>query len=846
MIRHSSQLRSLPARFSFAMAALFIFLIGLKVAAEDVFSSFALASATAARPNLAPGNVNLSSYSVLPGGQIMIAWTTTNSGSGDCLGSFTGIYLSQSATSRPLNQQPLATFNTPDIRANSSVRQTNFITIPSNMPLGTYYVWVVADDTPDSPLNQTTKADDVTRSSALAVVTVIRQPNLVPQSITLSANAALRDDEIEVMWTLTNKGNVMCPLSLTGFHLGTSATVVPTNDVLNLRFETPEIGANSVMRFTNRFRIPTNTTLATNYFWVVADDDPNSTVNQSSRADDAARSPALSVVSVITKPNLVPLNVTLSSSQVRTGAQVTVIWTVTNSGNANCPTNITGLHLGTSPLNAPTNDILNRKIPAPAINTNSFVRQTNTITIPANTPPGDYYVWVLVDDVPNSALNQSSRADDAAHSTVLAVLSVLRQPNLVATNVVLSTQFALRGDRITAIWTLTNSGNANCPPSQTGLKLGTSATVRPTNSILNVLVPTPEIRTNAFLRQTNDVMIPTNAPLGTNYLWVIADDVANSTLDQSSRADDAAASRPLAIVTVLPRPNLVPLNITLSSYSARPGDEVRVTWTMTNSGNATCPPSVTGIRLGQSSTTSPTNNALKISLPTPAINANASLRQTNVVRLPTNTATGTYYLWVIADDVTDSTLDQSSRADDAASSAALAVASVTLISPAASATVDAPPAFEWNGVANGEIYLAAKSSTVLGIDKILFADNPPGTNKFKLTATNWVAAVRALGFAPSYFWTVGSADPARREIYAEWRPFKAIPVTISGTAVATANRQFQFQIAAPNQAQVTIEAADTLTNNWAAIATVQNVNGTVTYTDQTAATRTKRFFRVKP
>ena len=267
---------------------------------------------------------------------------------------------------------------------------------------------------------------------------------------------------------------------------------------------------------------------------------------------------------------------------------------------------------------------------------------------------------------------------------------------------------------------------------------------------------------------------------------------------------------------------------------------------MTNSGTSTAAVSLTGLHLGTSSSTPPTNKAFA-SLQTPVINTNASVRQTNTVTIPTNTIAGTYYLWVIADDVTNSTLNQISRADDAAPSAALVITnlpSVTLISPGAAATVDAPPTFEWTapGLAHGQIYLAAKASPILGVDKVVYFDNPAGTNRFKPASTNWSAAVANLGFATNYYWTIGSAEPARREIYADWRPFKTIPMPVSGSAISLSNGQFQFKVAAPNQPQVIIEASDTLTN-WTTVATLPNITGTVTYTDSTAASRPKRFFR---
>lgn len=833
MIRHLLQIRPLLRQ---------LLLVGF------LFAPLSIQTHAQALPNLAPLNVNLSAYSATRNGFIRIAFTMTNSSSVNCPASITSIYLTQFPNTPP-SGDTFFKYNTPGVSAGSSVRQTNDFTIPSDTPLGNWYLWVVAEPNP-SGVSQMPRTDDYARSALLTVEAVVRQPNLIPQNVTLSTTQAKTNDQVAIMWTLTNASSVMCPGSLTGFRMGTSPTAVPppANDLLNLRFPTPEISAFSVIRFTNIVTIPTNAAFGTNYIWVVADDDPNSTLNQSSRADDAARSPALAIVPVIRRPNLVPFDVTLNKDVVLTNTALTITWSTTNTGNANCPPSTTGFHLSTNATIVPTNVAL-VKISTPAINTNSFVRQTNSVIIPAGTTPGNYYLWVVADDTNNSTLDQSSRADDTARSSLFAVVSVIRQPNLVATNLTLSTQIAQRSNQVTAIWTILNTGNTNAASSQTGLRLGTNATVRPTNSVLNISISTPAIATNAPLRMTNTFIIPTNAPLGTNYIWVIADDTNNSTLNQSSRADDATVSGPLAIVTVLPQPNLVPLNVTLSSYSTRPNGPLMVTWTMTNSGTSTAAVSLTGLHLGTSASTTPTNKAFA-SLQTPALNANTSVRQTNSVTIPTNTTAGTYYLWVIADDVTNSTLNQISRADDATPSAALLITNspvVTLISPAAAATVDAPATFEWTapGLSNGKVYLAAQASPRLGVDKVVYFDNPAGTNRFRPASTNWSAAVTNLGFANNYYWTIGGPDPAHRETFADWRPFKTIPMPVSGSAISLSNGQFQFKIAAPNQDQVTIEASDTLTN-WIEIITIPNVTGIVTYTDSSAPTRSRRFYRPQP
>ena len=646
----------------------------LRSAATD--SNGSITATAVARPNLIPQNVSLSTFSVRPGDQLLVAWTMTNAGSGNCPASFTGLHLGVSATIPPSNDSLNLTFTTPEIPARSAIRQTNAVTIPSTLSAGTYYLWVIADDVTSSTLNQTSRADDAARASALAVGTVILRPNLIPQNVTLSGLYARPGDQVTVAYTLTNSGSAMCPASITGLHLGTSTTTPPTSDGLDLAIATPEIPANSAIRITNTVTIPQGTTLGTYYVWVIADDVPTSTLNQTSRADDAARSPALSVVNVVPRPNLIPQQVTLSSYSARRSDTITVMWTTTNAGNGNCPASVTGLHLGTSATAPPTTDILNLRVQTPEIAANSSVRQTNTITIPAGTPLGTFYLWVVSDDVTSSTLNQTSRADDAARSLPLVFSTVVQRPNLVPQNVVLSAYSARPGDAISIAYTITNSGNGFCPASLTGIHLGTSATTPPTSDGLNLRIATPEIPANSSIRVTNTVTVPANATVGNYYLWVVVDDVTTSTLNQTSRADDAARSQLLAIATTVKQPNLVPLNLSLSASAVRPGDQLTVTWAITNSGTAMAPASFTGLRIHPSATIPPTNTAPFLTLNTPEIAAGGSFRFTNIVTIPADFPLGTNYVWIIADDVVTSTLNQTTRADDAARSPALAIVSV--------------------------------------------------------------------------------------------------------------------------------------------------------------------------
>jgi hypothetical protein len=252
------------------------------------------------------------------------------------------------------------------------------------------------------------------------------------------------------------------------------------------------------------------------------------------------------------------------------------------------------------------------------------------------------------------------------------------------------------------------------------------------------------------------------------------------------------------------------------------------------------------LHLGTSTSAPPTTDGLNLKIATPALNALSSLRQTNTITIPAGTPSGTYYLWVVADDVANGGLNQTSKLDDAVHSEPLLVSLVALNLPASGATVSAPPLFSWSatGIPIATVYLAKNAAPILGTDTVLFLDTAARTSELQLSVTNWTAAVNALGYAPDYYWTIGSANAALRQVYAEWRPFKARPLVIGGNIVAGLAGNFRLEVLAPNDAQLTVQGTENLVN-WIDLESVQNTTGTTTFTDVSAADGPTRFYRAK-
>jgi hypothetical protein len=123
------------------------------------------------------------------------------------------------------------------------------------------------------------------------------------------------------------------------------------------------------------------------------------------------------------KPDLIPIGVTLSGGSVAAGNAMTVSFTVENQGTGPAAASTTGFRLGSSSSipPGPSGDIPNSFISTLALTAGQSVQQTQTLTIPSATAAGTYYIWVVVDDVANLTLGQSNTANDYASSPALTV-----------------------------------------------------------------------------------------------------------------------------------------------------------------------------------------------------------------------------------------------------------------------------------------------------------------------------------------------------------------------------------------------------------------------------------------
>ncbi len=235
------------------------------------------------------------------------------------------------------------------------------------------------------------------------------------------------------------------------------------------------------------------------------------------------------------------------------------------------------------------------------------------------------------------------------------------------------------------------------------------------------------------------------------------------------------------------KPDLVPGQLTLNTNSVIPGSSVTVTFTIKNQGTAPAAASTTGFRLGTSATVWPGSSAdlPNAFISTSALAAGQSTTQSQSLTIPSTTAPGTYYVWVVVDDATSSTLNQSNTTNDYAPSPALSVTAgqTAVPSPISPGTITdtgfvvstLTPQMQWGGP-GATTYELVISKAPYGAANIVYDNKSiPGT------ASSIVIPSGSLQDGTKYRWNMSATNAAGTSPWSE-----ALYFTVNLSAVPAA------------------------------------------------------------
>ena len=248
------------------------------------------------------------------------------------------------------------------------------------------------------------------------------------------------------------------------------------------------------------------------------------------------------------------------------------------------------------------------------------------------------------------------------------------------------------------------------------------------------LVPGTTVILGGVFLYTNDGIVPTTSAVfsghaigGTHYFggYDHNDLVCGiDSLDCSQSSTDTKVFHQIVSdLAINPPPStsdLIPKSISLSSSSFSPGASLTANWTLANVGNAAAnSTSTTVVRINQSPTKAAGTN-LK-SVPTAALAAQSSVPQSATVAAPG--VPGTYYVWVIADDLSQVT-NQVDTSND--------------LQPSASFTVTGPsPDLVPTGITPSAMIVAANATFSVSCNRPI-----AGMQRLIRRARPWSALIR--------------------------------------------------------------------------------------------------------
>ncbi len=542
------------------------------------------------------------------GSNVLVTDTTKNQGGGAAAASTTRFYLSINPV-LDAGDVALGARSIPALAASGSSSGSTTVTIPAGTAAGTYYVLARADA--DNVVSETQELNN----GNYAFLQV--GPDLTISAVTAPTTASA-GATITVSDTTKNQGGGAAAASTTRFYLSTN-TILDVGDVTLGARAIPALAPGLTSSGSTAVTIPAGTGGGTYYILVRADADD--TVAETQELNNGSYS------SLQIGPDLTIAAFTAPAT-ASAGSTFSVSDTTRNQGGGAASASTTRFYLSTNTV-FDANDVAlgGRSIPALSPGASSF--GSSSVTIPAGTADGSYYLLAKADA-------DEVVAEIQEFNNVYYV-SLQIGPDLTVT-AMSAPASAGAGSVITVNDTTRNQGGGTAGASTTRFYLSTNTLVDASDVVLGAR-SVPALGPGATSSASTSVTIPAGTANGAYYLLAAADadNVVVETLEFNNvRYSYLQIGADLAVTSLT-----VPT-------ATGPGATITVSDTTRNQGGGTADPSTTAFYLS-TNTVFDASDVLLGSRAIPALTSGVSNSGSTSLTIPTGTSVGLYYVLARAD-----------------------------------------------------------------------------------------------------------------------------------------------------------------------------------------------------
>lgn len=594
------------------------------VSAENNLGESGDSNEASAVPNIPPDLVvsSLTGPSVAGAGTaITMSVTTVNQGNGQAEPSLTRLYLSVN-TVLDAGDQALTDLAVPSLVPAGSSLASVSIEIPGETSTGRYYVIARADG--DDALFESSETNN-TRSRSLQV-----GPDLDVSSFTVPSSGAA-GATIPVTDVVTNRGGSGAAPTTVAFFLSLDGSVGAGDVPLGGR-AVPALAAGATNSGSTELTIPSTTPIGS-YYVIALADGGNAVVETSETNNSYARSIKIGNDLIVSA-----LTVAAGGS----GLSFIATDTITNDGAAAAPSSVTRFYLSSNSTLEPHDPLLDGARVVPPLDPATSSAGNTTVTVPASTPAGTYYLIAKADA--DNALAETSESNNTRSKTIY-----------VGSDLVVSLTTPAVGGAGAAIVvsdTTSNDGGGAATASVTRFYLSSNSSWDAADVLLNGTHAVPALAGATGHTATTAVTIP--AGTGTGIHYVIAKADADDAVLESKETNNTNA-RSIAI-----GPNLDLSTFTVPAKGGA-GLALAVSDTTINDGGGSAAATTTRFYLSVN-TSLDASDPLIGSRTIAALTAGQASSAVTTLMIPPGTSTGSYSVIARAD--ADNTVPETSETDN--------------------------------------------------------------------------------------------------------------------------------------------------------------------------------------
>ena len=557
------------------------------------------------------------------GNAVQVSCTILNQGNVTSPSSTVGFYLSTNTTFDASDVLLTTTTGYALPAYQYSSRYVNPV-IPVGTAPGSYYVLFVAD-----PANAVAEVNETNNVRSLTLTIVAPTIDLTNSNVYLSPTSVTAGGSTQANSYLYNQGNALASPATLGYYLSTNQTL-DASDVL-LTSNTGTVYGGSYSSRYATLTIPVGTAVGSYYILFVAD-----YLNQLAETNETNNVTATQLQVVTPVVDLLTSQPYLSPSVSVPNGTINASCYIQNQGNSPASSSNVGYYLSTNTV-FDASDVLLLNSPGGTLAGGQYLSRYNSLTVPAGTALGSYYVLFVAD--PTNIVVESNETNNVSSYPLQIVAPVV---DLFTSQPYISPSVSAAGNSIGASCYIQNQGNSTASSSNVGYYLSTN-TVFDASDVLLLNSPGTALAAGGYSPRYNNLLIPVGTAAGSYYVLFVAD--PTDIVAESNETNNVTYA---TLLLLAPGVDLIPQQAQLFATNATPGFGIQAGCNILNSGTSTAPSSTLGYYLSSDQMLD-ASDVLLTTVTGTALGAGQTASRGATLVVPTGTAAGSYYVLFVAD-----------------------------------------------------------------------------------------------------------------------------------------------------------------------------------------------------